>query len=350
MKTKVFCIAVCCLFLFAAIGQAQQEQFTQEELTQMQVEVAEEQLMRAMMTGIFRQFWDGRGANIITIAALQDSDFRTVWGVSDEQMEQIEEQMTTAMESMQEQIVESLGIRELMEEMETLSSDREDYAEARQRIEAELMQKTSGHMEEIGETIASLVVNTLADAMDDVLTSEQQQTIGESLLANLAELPIMSPSVFEALGLTDAQRQQMEWIKRELEPEFEETLEKWMDGSLAAMRKSMDDPEFKRIGEEMQALSRAFSTQFRTRMFDVLTDEQWFRLQELIDNPPEHALILRKLLREHLDTGEETAQTTEAEDGRWMPGPGSWQPGDAIPEAYRIERNERRRFPREERE
>jgi len=76
----------------------------------------------------------------------------------------------------------------------------------------------------------------------------------------------------------------------------------------------------------------------------VLTDEQWKRLQELIDHPSELAKIVLKKLKE--DRGE--SEEGKNPGGGWQPGPGSWRPGDAIPEAYRQERNTRGNFPRTE--
>ena len=75
-------------------------------------------------------------------------------------------------------------------------------------------------------------------------------------------------------------------------------------------------------------------------MFDVLTDEQWRRLQDLIDNPPAHARVLVQKLRE------QRGETEENKNNIWVPGPGSWRPGDPIPEVYRIQRNTRGNFPR----
>jgi len=80
-------------------------------------------------------------------------------------------------------------------------------------------------------------------------------------------------------------------------------------------------------------------------MFDVLTDEQWERMIDLIDNPPDY---VKKILDEKRKAREaETASSGES--GEWQPGPGSWQPGDGIPAGYRIERETRsRQFPRGE--
>jgi len=78
--------------------------------------------------------------------------------------------------------------------------------------------------------------------------------------------------------------------------------------------------------------------QFRIKMFDVLTDEQWLRIQDLVDHPPEYIKVFLKKVKANIEKN--------ARDTGWQPGPGSWQPGDAIPEAYRQERNTRGNFPR----
>jgi Ni/Co efflux regulator RcnB len=75
-------------------------------------------------------------------------------------------------------------------------------------------------------------------------------------------------------------------------------------------------------------------------MFDVLTDEQWRRLQNMIDNPT--GLVKMLLVK--------TKGWQEKKEA-WTPGPNSWRPGDPIPEQYRQQRNERQgRFPRSESE
>jgi len=179
---------------------------------------------------------------------------------------------------------------------------------------------------------------------------------------------LVSPQTFEVFNLTDAQKQQMKTIQKELEPAFEEFLEKLADGTAifaskmfdemqrqgrpddvsaawqqAIQRKLMEDPVNKKIYDELMSQNREFSTLFKTKMFDVLTDEQWVRLQKLIDNPPEHAVLFRKHLKKQQGESEDTKKTE-----MWIPGPGAWQPGQGIPEGYRIERNRRSGFPRGE--
>jgi hypothetical protein len=139
----------------------------------------------------------------------------------------------------------------------------------------------------------------------------------------------------------------MERIKMELEPEFEEILEHWVSTEFVLHEMEAEDPEYQRVYDEIQSKGRAFATRFNTLMFDVLTDAQWIRLQRLIDNPPEHALVFRRALKGLSDEDEKSTEPTRPEV--WVPGPGSWRPGDAIPGEYRIERNTRlRQFPRGE--
>jgi flagellar biosynthesis chaperone FliJ len=164
--------------------------------------------------------------------------------------------------------------------------------------------------------------------------------------------------MFEALGLTDAQKQEMENIKKQLELEFEKPLEELANRSLMVENKIQEEMEkkgfrginfglidaetLKKIQEDMrknsedtQFYGKQFASQFKTKMFDVLTNEQWLHLQNLIDNPTG----LVKIMQDKEKAWREKKEV-------WSPGPNSWRPGMPIPEAYRIERNQRGNFPR----
>ena len=95
------------------------------------------------------------------------------------------------------------------------------------------------------------------------------------------------------------------------------------------------DVEIPGIREEMAILGADFSTWFKVELFDVLTDEQWNKFQNLVDNPPEY-------IKAWLRVYSSRSKPQEA----WQPGLNSWQPGDPIPEQYRQERNTRGNFPR----
>jgi len=392
----------------------------------------------AMMRGLVRSVWNGQGTNLMAFSgAMVNPDVATAWGIAPGQIDQIADRVNTVAVQMENSkvafghnIMAELGMTD-----PTVIPDNRALpdVETVMRMQIERLHILEDSMEQMG----SLMNTAIADAFDEFLTPEQLRTIQESQLANIGELPVFSPSIFEALDLTDAQREQMEQIKRELEPDFEATLDSWVDGFIAtqkrveeewgkgrspsvadvslhdssgnmrefdgkpvapgevimtfhgengelaqyvidqkvleenldeiiksqeASRPSQDDirkrlfaedPVFRRISEEMQSKSKEFAERFKIEMFDVLTDEQWARLQELIAHPPEHALAFRKALREMLNLGEDEGSESKANaaagteaGGIWIPGPGAWRPGDAVP--VRIQEQRESRFPRGE--
>jgi hypothetical protein len=205
--------------------------------------------------------------------------------------------------------------------------------------------------------------NAQHEALQKILPPEVKQKIYELLLANMSEYPIVSPNMFEVLNLTDAQRKQMATIKKEHEVEFEKNIEKFVNDqillanmvldevalqepkdkeaanesafweAMTAVQEKMqtEDAEYKRIYGEMQSQGQSFATQYKLKLFDVLTNEQWHRLVDLIDNPPEHAQAFRKRLQ----------LNSEKPGGRGMPDDKPWKVSEAIPQEYRQKRNDR---------
>jgi len=349
MKTKLVLIAVACLLLFAATGQTQQTEqtvaTTQEDVAQVPMEDREQLHRQAYLKKLYRGFWDGQGADFMTLMVFIDPTIRNAFGISEEQNQQYEAHIQNNMNDPE--------FLKVMQEMDALWDSSEE---------------TQQRLRDLSELTASFLSNATADAVENTLTPEQKQMMMESRLANMVEMPIFLPSMLEALGLTDAQKQQMEEIKKEIEPEFEQHLDNWVNAEIALERMFIDrlkeeveviatpegmraigkkmmaeNPEFKRIYEEIQSKRQAFASKLKVQTFDVLTDEQWIRLQRLIDNPPTHALVFRKRMKELAGESEEDEKSDV-----WVPGPGSWRPGDAIPMQYRIERETRRGFPRGE--
>jgi len=299
-----------------------------------------------------RAHWEGWGTDDMLMSMLHDSDIRSSMDVSDEQFQQIQKQI----DKISSELVSTPEFREMMEARMTLveSLDQNNPDE-----------ETMNKILELHEGETRLIMTSFSNAVSDNLSMEQKQKYREMQLTLMGELPIISPDMFEVLNLTDEQRQEMENIKKELEPEFEKLLEDIANNVLMfsnlliskqegladskdktdeAMKKIRENPEFKRIHEEIRSRGQVFASQFKTKMFDVLTDEQWKRLQGLIDHPSELANIILKKLKEERGESEEG----ESSEGGWQPGPNSWRPGDPIPEAYRQERNTRGNFPRSE--
>jgi len=376
MKTQRLLLPLLCLYFFAGIGLAQPEEQPPNNVSPKR-QAVEDTLgtagERAMYKASLRILWNSNGA-ITSAMLMHDEGFREFLGISEEQYQQAAEldvENTAALE--EELYADSENLRKTAAEMleNADSFDEATMLEALTDFEnaaTDIVQKTM-----------SVMIDQITEGMNAILNPEQILKSHEIELAAMGELPFISPSAFEALNLTDEQRQEMENIKKELEPEFEKNLDDFVESYMALekilesehakgiktseggqetreetrKRLMAENSEYKRMQEEILSRSRTFSTQFRTRMFDVLTDEQWKRLQELIDNPPEYAKIFIKELRESMGLVESEKSGEGGDEGGasppvWMPGPGSWQPGDAIPDAYRQERNTRGNFPRSE--
>ena len=344
MKTKRLLLVLSCLLFLPVAGYAQ-------NISEMRPPELQRQFERHGTKTAIRSDWNG--SLVLRVShGVFDPEIRAAWNVSDEQ---------------HQEIMEISGSRFWHEFMQS--------PEAHAIMEEERLYFRSPHMQDADEkTIAvkaaefhsrrhAAVLKLQAEAMENLLTAEQKRMIQEFQLATMEMMPVISPRMFDALDLTDAQRLEMERIQEELEPEFERILENLVtsnriisdkireefirqgDGDLNLFDERRDaihgrllaeDPEYKQIHDDIRSNGKDFSTQFRIKMFDVLTDEQWFRLQELIDNPAEYirAFLQRRRAQE------------AAQEGRWQPSPGSWQPGMPIPEEYRERRNLDRRFPR----
>ena len=352
MKTKLFLLPLSCFVILSFAAYAQPPQMPSG--AQMRQSPVIQQVMKAGVKTSLRSFWDGKGSNLMFVGMLSDAEARAALGMSDEVFQQIQGAAAPNMQNPE--------MQKLLEEMTALRDPNDVFM---QNADEEKINQVL----DIQTRMSSLVRDTMSEAIDNALSPEMKQHMQEAQLAIMGEMPIVSPSIFEALDLSDAQKQQMETIKKELEPEFEKNLNTLADGSVviaskmfeeiekqggygqnanemqarmqAVQKKLQEDPEFKKVNEELQTVGKAFAIQFKTKMFDVLTDDQWKRLQELTDNPPEVAKVFLKKLKEQRGESERTG-------GGWQPSPDSWKPGDAIPEAYRQERNTRGNFPRAE--
>jgi len=218
--------------------------------------------------------------------------------------------------------------------------------------------------------------------VENTLTLEQMQKVRESELALMSEMPILNPSMFYSLNLTGEQKEQMEEIKKSLEPVFEQIVEELVEAEDALQQLKFD--MFEKVGikfdengqlvdetgkslmndreamekkgkeiedeltknVEMQAKMKrinerasGFMRDFKFKMYDVLTDEQLIAMQRIIDNPTAHVKKLRDRLQK---------ERAERQKDNWQPGIHSWQPGDPVPEQYLEQRRQRGNFPRAE--
>ena len=340
MTTRMTIACVSCLLLFSVAGSAQ------EEAANRRLSPLQRQFERSGTRTIVRFSWDGSIAGDLNVR--RDSALRQAWNISDEQYQEIEDIQRG--DKFAREFFQRPEVRSIMEE-----ENQYMRSTAMQNADEETRAIKSA---EFHEKRMVLLYTLQADAIENILTAEQKRKIQEYQLATMERMPFVSPRMFEALDLTDGQRQEMERIKKKLEPEFEKLLENHLNNQQIIADKIFEerkrqgdgidimvihekllkeDPEYKKIDDESSSAGKAFAIQFKTEMFEVLTDEQWLRLQALVDNPPDYIKAIYK--RE---------EDRKKQAGAWQPGPNSWQPGDAIPEQYRQERNAKRQFPRGE--
>ena len=387
MKTKFFLLTLLCLFLLSVTGHAQPGMPTPEEQ-----QAAAQQAKKDSIKSSMRLNWNSRTSNLLTMSVLNDPDVRVAFGVSDEQYEQILDAQHPLKEPVMSRMQSSPEVQKVEETMKAIVDKAPNpppttggYVPQMLGLDGESLKK----LLDLQKVRNSLMRVASAEACLGILTPEQERKINESLLVSMEALeigrPLVSPRMFEALDLTDAQKQQMKILEQEFEPELEKHLEnianariKLGDKISATLQKQEGetlrekaesankdlaiDPELKEILDDIQSRQKAFATQFMAEMGKrkILTNEQWARLQTLFDDPPEYAKVFGRVLRgEHLtktngssESGESSSSSgqkgndkrEESRSGGWQPGPGSWRPGDAIPEQYRQERNSR--FPR----
>ena len=298
MKARLLIVAILCLWFFLVTGFSQQSAPPKFDFVQ--------ELAKLGTKNRLRTAWNG--SLNLAIGMIVNPEIREGWGITDEQCQQIEDiQRGLRIHQEYRETPEYLKIEEewkvQLNDLLMRNADKETRERKRLEFEAKIIEGTHRFKD---------------NALDNLLTIEQKRKIREWELVVMSEMSLPTPNMFEALDITDTQKQQMEAIKKELEPEFERFLEQYANG----------------IHNPPQG--KALAMQLKVKMFDVLTDEQWDRLQELTDNPPEYAMVLLRKIRERQNESETTKS--------WQPGPDSWKPGDGIPEQYRQERNERR-FP-----
>jgi len=320
MRTKLLFAAVLCLFFFSFAAYGQQDTPSQNQLTQMlfvQMQAMKspmgQQFMKSAVKSSIRSVWAGTGDNLLAVEYLQSPDVRAAWGVSDEQHQQIHGAMNNVVANLQT----NPRRKEISDQIAAIQKPEDPFFENAD-------EETQIRVLDLQQKISALEVELVSEAIGDALTLEQKLKMGEMRLAILSEAQVVSASIFEGLNLTDDQKQQMQEIRKELEPEFEENLEALANASLIMLKQTYDElesqgglaeiksltdmqkkiqeiqkkitvsPEVKKLREEIESKGKAFSTKFKTKMFDILTDEQWERLQDLIDNPPEYVKALLK--------------------------------------------------------
>ena len=362
---KLLFVTVSCLLLFLVMSYAQQTNPPQDtavrdsflqQVQWMQSPEGQESLKMSNKENLRARLY-GYPANFIH-GALDEPEIRAELGISEEQIRQFEGRRKEISDPNKnpELLKVLLEMREIQPTLP--NADGETKRRYSDLLE---VQRSFGDPN-----------NCIAIAFEDTLTPEQLKKAKEIQVAASLEMSSLTPYAFDLLDLTDAQKQQMIHIKKELETKIMEQLDDVINTHVIFITKIhsefaeqgyagiwgtreahsiltgihdkllADNPEYQKALDTMTAQQKQFVMQFKTRMLDALTDEQWERLQRLVDHPPKHVrMYLDKLWK---------ARKEAEKDNVWAPGPNSWKPGDGVPEEYRQERNKRvgRGFPRAE--
>ncbi|MGL6226392.1 MAG: hypothetical protein ACRC10_07175 [Thermoguttaceae bacterium] len=297
-----------------------------------------------------KSIWDGNSGNVMAFQMLQKDDFREGVGVSKEQLQNIGN------------VLQNIGNDPEMKQFE-VELQKVVAAPDGQAFDT-ISEEAQNKMFDLQTKIQNVVMQKLSKTVNETLSPEQLKKIQEGQIAIMGELPVISPNMFEALGLSDDQRTQLNRVKEGLQPEFDKHASRFTDFLAKMMEKLQDemerrsegvtdigdhvkiledarkaifaaDPDLQREMKEVMEAGTTFSNELKFKMYDVLTDEQIERMRQLIDNPPPYIKKMIDDIRKELGN-----------DGEWKPGMNSWKPGDPIPEEYLRERKDRqKRFP-----
>lgn len=345
------------LFAFASMATAQeptQGPDFKELMKQMQSSPVMRTLQKNAGKNVLKSMWNGKGGNLTFQAYLADPEMKKALDITDEQSAKLS---MGGMIDFQNDPV----FLEYSKEMEAIADPNDPFM-------AKASKENQDKFIEMNEKFTSHMFDTLSNAIDETLTDEQKQKMREVQIASMSDSPIIFPDMFEALGLSDKQREELDKIKKEMEPDFDKIADEIMDASMdimAGLLENIDDdfdmskpenmtksfqdaqkkyyeknPEAKKRVDKIEEKGKEFTNKVKFRMFDVLTDAQMEKLGNLINDPPAYAKLIRDKLRDMQGKGIGTSG--------YQPGLDSWKPGEPIPEGYKKHREERKSaFPEE---
>jgi hypothetical protein len=223
---------------------------------------------------------------------------------------------------------------------------------------------------EIGMQIGMTQMRFQSKRFFDAVPPEVQQKFKETQLATIESNPFVASSAYEALGISAEQKKKIDAAYKELEPTVENTLGGIIDAipkmnskindyleknspvitdgkefsdKMNEARKYLadNDPEFKKITDDIKNSLKQMTVQCKFKIYDLLTDEQLKKLQDLTDNPPEYIQFANKRLKEL----QESVGMREGSSGGSQDFLNSWKPGEPIPPEYKEHRKQLKKFP-----
>ncbi len=315
------------------------------------------------MRGVHRSFWNGDHNWSHTRFYLTDPEGKADLGLTPEQEERL-----PFLQAGDDYIFE-WSKREMQNES---SEYRQSFQLAENLLPAgdKLLEKASpAEIEsyrddyiDVLEHSSSIFPSTVNQEIESVLTEEQLLKLRTVEL----QLGLSTPASFEALGLSDEQKEEMAAIKKQADEEFEQWLDeaakiqldylgsvtetlksihketpftdpKELTKKLREVEKICDNEEIKKRRKSLSEKIQNLTDRTRTKLMNVLTDEQLDTMTSLLASMPN---AVRKRLRQLQQIEEENKKSDD-----WMPGPDSWRPGDGAPEEFKRQRQAKKAFP-----
>ncbi|MGL6196300.1 MAG: hypothetical protein ACRC2T_15900 [Thermoguttaceae bacterium] len=208
------------------------------------------------------------------------------------------------------------------------------------------------------QAVLQLWFDDMQNQVETTLTPEQMEKVRTLELTLLPEMGFPNPAMFESLGLTDLQKEEMEKIKADFEAEYDALIDehgklkdevfietaaelrklnmdgadakKWQEAMRETQSKVFRSDKIQRKSKEINARGSKFATQLKNELMNVLTDEQLDKMQKMQDNAPDFVKEILSGMRESREQREKS--------NTYVPGPDSWRPGDGTPEDFKNER------------
>jgi len=211
---------------------------------------------------------------------------------------------------------------------------------------------------------ADMAMNTLAlsamqEAIVDTLTPEQMLQVRKLEMQLMPAMGIPFPSMFEPLGLTEEQKNEMEKITDAMKAEFEPLVleaatlkadrivavygslkgksfasyDEYQKANDESFRQYVSSESFRKKNLDVQERGVKLVTLLQNRLMNVLTDEQLDKMQKIMDEAPMFAkqFIARFKMQQIQQGFQKTAPT-------YTPGPDSWRPGMPMPVQFKEQR------------
>jgi hypothetical protein len=183
---------------------------------------------KAVMKAMLREMGSGKATNVTSFMLLTmgEEDFQQALGFTEEKLVSIAASTdvhTATMEARMEEIGTSMF--NFVFPPDGASPSDESLNEFLATIETSLSQAISQTVQDVDSALA------------EHFTAEQTQQLLELQIALMPVMPFANPQAFEALDLTDEQREHLKELQKELEPDYEKMLDQFVDDMMLTQEK-----------------------------------------------------------------------------------------------------------------